>query len=336
MYAPFGDLPVAMRLRSTTHLFAAGIFAGLVFLSNPHGQAADFSSVQRQANGDLSLRLPVPTGQTWRIDASTNFQAWEPLATSRSVAGVISHADSAAPYFTSRFYRATQVTGTNIVTGDHLVTSAGDAIIHPINHASFVMQWNGLMIYNDPVGGVTPYSGLAKADLILVSHIHSDHYDAGTLDSVRGTTARIVAPQGVYNSMSTALKSVTTVLANGASTTVAGIGIDAVPAYNSNHPQGTGNGYVLTIGGKRIYISGDTGDIAETRALMNIDVAFVCMNVPFTMSVAQATANVRAFRPHVVYPYHYRNQDNTLSNLETFRQQVGRDLGIEVRARTWY
>lgn len=319
-----------MRFRATD------VFCVAAFVVASACGAPNFSSVQRQTNGDVRVTLPVATGQNWRIDASANLQQWEPLATLRSVAGVIAHADSAAPYFANRFYRATEITGTSILTGDHLVTTAGDAVIHPINHASFVMQWNGRMIYNDPVGGATPFAGIAKADLILVSHSHSDHYNAATLDAVRATTARIVAPQAVYNSMSAALKSVTTVLSNGMSTTVLEIVIDAVPAYNSNHPQGTGNGYVLNIGGKRIYISGDTGDIPETRALPNIDVAFVCMNVPFTMSISEASACVRAFRPRVVYPYHFRNQDGTLSNIETFRQQVGRDQGIEVRARTWY
>jgi L-ascorbate metabolism protein UlaG (beta-lactamase superfamily) len=326
-----------MSSRIPSRVFASVSCAVLAALfSQRPATAADFSVVQRQTNGDLFLRLPVPTGQAWRIDASANLQQWQGLATVRSAAGAVSHADSGAPYFAQRFYRATQLTGSNIVTGDHLSTNAGDLIIHPVNHASFVMQWNGLMIYNDPVGGAPPFAEFARADVILVSHVHSDHFSAATLDAVRGTGVRIIAPQAVYNSLSATLKGVTTVLANGASTTASGIGIDAVPAYNTNHPQGTGNGYVLSIGGKRIYISGDTGDVAETRALTNIDVAFVCINVPFTMSVSQASANVRAFRPRVVYPYHYRNQDGSLSNLETFRQQVGRDLGIEVRARTWY
>jgi len=104
-----------------------------------------------------------------------------------------------------------------------------------------------------------------------------------------------------------------------------------VPAYNSNHPKGRGNGYVLTIGGKRIYMSGDTGDIPETRALQDIDVSFVCMNLPFTMSVDQASDVVRAFRPKVVYPYHYSQ-----SNVNSFKQKVGTDLGVEVRLRKWY
>lgn len=297
--------------------------------------ATNFTDIQRQSNGDVVLQLPAPVGQHYRIDTSTNLQLWESLVTARST-GMITHTDSAARYFGQRFYRATEVTGTNILTGDHLVTTNGEVVVHPINHASFVMSWNGKMIYNDPVGGAPPYQGLAKADLILVSHGHSDHYDNTTLDAVRGPNVRIIAPQAVYNGMTATLKALTTVLANGSSTTVMGLTVDAVAAYNSYHPQGTGNGYILTIGGKRIYMSGDTGDIAEMRALANIDVAFVCMNVPYTMSVIQASSAVRAFRPRVVYPYHYRNQDNTIADLNAFRQQVGSDLGMEVRLRTWY
>jgi L-ascorbate metabolism protein UlaG (beta-lactamase superfamily) len=97
-----------------------------------------------------------------------------------------------------------------------------------------------------------------------------------------------------------------------------------------------GNGYVLTLGGKRIYMSGDTGDIPETRALQNIDVAFLCVNVPFTMTVNQAAAVTRAFAPKVVYPYHFHNQDGTYSNLTSLKSLVGYDLPIEVRIRKWY
>jgi L-ascorbate metabolism protein UlaG (beta-lactamase superfamily) len=192
------------------------------------------------------------------------------------------------------------------------------------------------MIYNDPVGGATPYAGLPKADLILVSHSHGDHFDSATLNTVRGPSAVIIAPQAVFNSLSTTLKALTTVLTNGASANVIGLTIEAVPAYNANHPKGAGNGYVLTLGGKRIYMSGDTGNIAEMRALQDIDVAFVCMNLPFTMSVNDAATAVRAFRPKVVYPYHFRNQDGSQSSLTTFKRLVGADLGIEVRVRKWY
>jgi L-ascorbate metabolism protein UlaG (beta-lactamase superfamily) len=110
-----------------------------------------------------------------------------------------------------------------------------------------------------------------------------------------------------------------------------------VYAFNSNHsPLGFGNGYVLTIADKRIYISGDTGDAPEIRALTNIDVAFLCMNIPFTMTAKDATNAVRAMRPKVVYPYHYRDQSNAITNAATFKKWLGTDLGIEVRLRAWY
>jgi len=153
---------------------------------------------------------------------------------------------------------------------------------------------------------------------------------------MRAEAVTMVVPQAVFNSLPAALRGKAVVLVNGASTTVAGLTIEAVPAYNANHPKGVGNAYVLTLGGRRFFISGDTGDAAEIRALTGIDAAFFCMNVPFTMTVEQAAATVRAMRPAVVYPYHFRNQDGTFANLVSFRQLVGSDLGIEVRSRAWY
>ena len=312
---------------------------GLLSISSLPSQP-EFTEIRPLTNREIALKLSAPRDLSFRLDTSTNLLEWFPLITLSKSAGSLAHTDSAAPYLLSRFYRAIQLTATNTMTGDHLVTENGDVVIHPINHASFVMSWNGKTIYNDPVGGTTSYQGLPRADLILVSHAHGDHYDSATLIAVRGTNAVIIAPQAVYNHSGMAsLRSSTIVLNNGASTNVLGITIDAVPAYNSNHPRGTGNagnGYVLTIGGRRLYMTGDTGDIPETRALSNIDVAFVSMNVPYTMTVSQAASVIRAFRPRIVYPYHYRNQDSTFANFNSFKQQLGTDLGIEVRLRKWY
>src|SRR5437660_592249 len=138
--------------------------------------------------------------------------------------------------------------------------------------------------------------------------------------------------------MTLALRAVTTVLTNGATTNVMGMRIDAIPAYNisnANHPLGVGNGYVLTIGGKRIYIAGDTEDVPAMRALQNIDVAFLSINRPYTMDVASAVSAAREFRPAVVYPYHY-SPSTPVTDLNLFKRGVGQDLGIEVRLRKWY
>jgi len=297
-------------------------------------QTPQFTGIERLTNQEILLKLSAPAGLNYRIDASTNLPQWHGLLTLQST-GVNQHADSAAPYLSQRFYRAAQLDGPGAFTGDHLATQNGDVVIHPIDHASFVMSWNGTTIYNDPVGAATRYDGLPRANLILITHVHPDHFNTTTLNSVTGATCVILAPQAVANSMGASLRALTTVLTNGASASVVGIGIEAIPAYNDNHPLGTGNGYVLTLGGKRIYIAGDTGDIPEMRALPNIDVAFVPMNLPYTMSVSSAASAVRAFRPKVVYPYHY-SPSSPLSDVNLFKSLVGADLGIEVRLRKWY
>ncbi|MBI2928943.1 MAG: MBL fold metallo-hydrolase [Verrucomicrobia bacterium] len=297
--------------------------------------APQFTRVQSLTNREVALQLAATKNQHYRVETSVDLVRWTSLLTLLST-GSDRHTDSAAPYLDSRFYRALEVSGPDILTGDHLATDDGEVIIHPLNHASFIMRWQGKTIYNDPVSAAGPFTSLPKADLILVSHSHGDHFDGATLNAIRGLNAVIIAPQAVFTSLSATLKALTIVMTNGATTSVLGLTTDAVPAYNSNHPKGTGNGYVLTIGGKRIYMSGDTGNIAEMRALQNIDLAFVCMNVPYTMAVTDAATAVRAFRPKVVYPYHFRNQDGSLANLATFKRLVGTDLFVEVRTRKWY
>lgn len=290
-----------------------------------------FTDVDSVAGGDVLLKWTNAA----RLEASTDLIGWTGLTT---VSSGLTHQylDTAAPHVGARFYRLSALPDTHVIAGDHLATDDGEATIHPIDHASLVLGWKNLMIYNDPVGGGGPYAHLPRADLILVSHTHTDHLHAATLTATLRDTGMIIAPAAVYSSLSATLRAKTISLANGQSTNLLGLTVEAVPAYNSNHPKGVGNGYVLTLGGRRIYFSGDTGDAPEIRALTGIDVAFVCMNVPWTMTVNQAAAVVRAFQPGIVYPYHYRNQDGSRANLTTFRTLVGRDLGIEVRNREWY
>jgi L-ascorbate metabolism protein UlaG (beta-lactamase superfamily) len=222
------------------------------------------------------------------------------------------------------------------LVADTVPTQDGDLKIYPINHATLALQWKGKTIYVDPVGGAKAFEGLPAPDLILVCHIHGDHFDKATLSAVAGK-AVFAAPATVAEQMPADLRPRTTVLTNGQRAEIAGIPVEAIPAYNTtqarlnNHPKGRDNGYVLTLGGKRIYISGDTEDIPEMLALKNIDVAFLCMNLPYTMDVTQAAKAVRAFKPRIVYPYHSRGSD-----LEEFKKQVGTDAGVEVRVRDWY
>jgi L-ascorbate metabolism protein UlaG (beta-lactamase superfamily) len=312
-----------------------------VAITHAFAQGLNFGSPRVLSNREVAVLFQAPSGQVFRVDAATNLTGsvsndWRSLLSFQS-SGINQHTDSAAPFSITRFYRAEQLTNALLFTGDHLsTTNGGDIVIRPINHASFVMSWNGKVIYNDPVGGSAPYAGLPKADLILVSHNHGDHFNSATIDAVRGTNCVIVAPRNVTNSMSAGARAVTAVLTNSASTNVHGIQVEAVPAYNGNHPVGAGNGYVLTMGGRRLYIAGDTGNTPEMRALTNIDVAFLCMNVPFTMTPADATNAVRAFRPAVVYPYHYRDQSGATTNAAFFKSILGLDTGIEVRLRKWY
>ena len=219
-----------------------------------------------------------------------------------------------------------------------LQTADGPVTLHIIHHASFVLDWNGKTIYVDPTESADLYKGLGAPDLILITHAHSDHLSPKTLDALDTSKAIVVMPQSVADKIGHRYGKAQLIMANGDSAQKDGITIHAVPMYNLTparlkyHPKGWGNGYVLTLGGKRIYISGDTEGTPEMRALKHIDLAFVCMNLPYTMDVTQAADAVLAFKPKVVYPYHYRGQDTA-----KFKQLVdAREPHIDVRLRNWY
>lgn len=212
-------------------------------------------------------------------------------------------------------------------------TSKGDVNITPIYHASLVIEAGGKVIYLDPAKP-SNFSGLPKADLILITDIHPDHMDPNSIQQISKTTTEIIAPPAVVKTVTTAHP-----ISNGQTTTWNGWRIHAIPMYNLKrgpapgqlyHPKGRGNGYVLTYGGKRFYFSGDTANIPEMRALKNIDVAFVCMNLPYTMTPEEAAEAVKAFHPKVAIPYHYRGQDTTI-----FKKAL-EGTGIDVRLLNWY
>jgi L-ascorbate metabolism protein UlaG (beta-lactamase superfamily) len=218
--------------------------------------------------------------------------------------------------------------------GDTLTTSDGDLIVHPVNHASLLLGWKDQVIYVDPVGGAAPYEGLPKPTAILITHGHGDHFDVPTLEAIAGS-APIVTTKEVFDKLPEALKANAKALANGDKGTLVDIPVEAIPAQNTTadrmqyHPPGVGNGYLLSFGDKTVYVAGDTEPTPEMLALKNIAVAFLPMNLPYTMTVEQAAEAVNTFKPAVVYPYHYRGSD-----LEVFKAAVGPDT--EVRLREWY
>ena len=214
--------------------------------------------------------------------------------------------------------------------------------IMPIQHATFVLTAGDQVIYNDPVGGPEAFASIPAPTIVLVSDIHGDHLDSATLEALVTEEVSLVVPDAVAERLSPKLAAQATVLANGASITVNGIGIEAIPMYNLReealkfHTKGRGNGYVLTVAGERIYIAGDTEDIPEMRALQNIDRAFVPMNLPYTMPVAAAADAVLAFAPRIVYPYHFRGKGG-LSDTAQFRALVeGATDDVRVVGLSWY
>ena len=227
-------------------------------------------------------------------------------------------------------------------TSDVIETSKGPLTVQPLNHATFALTWQGRTIYVDPHGGAKTFDGVAAPDLVLITDIHGDHFNPETLQAIDASKATLIVPQAVADKLPEALKGKAAVLNNGQTKTQMNVTIMAVPMYNlpesadSRHPKGRGNGYVLTFGDKKVYISGDTSGIPEMHSLKDIDVAFVCMNLPYTMDIEEASKAVLAFKPEIVYPYHYRGQ-NGLSDTKAFKKLVNdKNKNIEVRLRDWY
>ena len=225
---------------------------------------------------------------------------------------------------------------------DQIATKKGPLTVQPITHGSVVFTWNGKTIYVDPYGGAEAYAGLAAPDVILITDIHGDHLDPKTLAGLSLGKALMVVPKAVADKLPAEYKPQVRILDNGQRLDTLGLTVSAIPMYNlpeaadAPHTKGRGNGYVLGLGGKNVYLSGDTEDIAEMRALKGIDVAFVCMNLPYTMDVPQAAQGVLAFKPGIVYPYHYRGQGG-LSDVAAFKKTVNTaNKKIDVRLRNWY
>jgi L-ascorbate metabolism protein UlaG (beta-lactamase superfamily) len=238
-------------------------------------------------------------------------------------------------------------------------TSGGDVKITPVYHASVLIEADGKAIYIDPAKP-GDFSGLPKADLILVTHEHGDHIDrdVASIKTISKPSTAMWAPSNVFtfaNALVTQLNVITSAETKFFDCSGVGVGaygggtgdtckfkIETVPAYNMvrgpsagnfYHPKGVGVGYIITYGGKRFYFSGDTEATPEMKALKNIDVAFVCMNLPYTMTPEEAADAVKAMHPGVVIPYHYRAMPET--DLNAFKSKLD-GSGIEVRLLDWY
>ncbi|HMH64855.1 MAG TPA: MBL fold metallo-hydrolase [Rhizomicrobium sp.] len=212
-------------------------------------------------------------------------------------------------------------------------TQAGLVRITPIYHATALIVQGRDNIYIDPAKPAK-IEGLNSADLNLITDIHGDHMDAADVAALSKAGTMVIAPAAVAKTITQAK-----VLANGESTRWHDWKITAVPMYNVTHNQpngqpyhdkGRGNGYVLTYGAKSFYFAGDTEGTPEMRALKNIDVAFIPMNLPYTMTPAEAADAVKAFHPKVAIPYHYKGQD-----IAIFQKGL-EGTGIEVRLLNWY
>jgi len=226
---------------------------------------------------------------------------------------------------------ATKGFSQEVPASDRINTSVGNVEMNFIGHGSLMFRVNGFTIYIDPVRSSGNYDFLPKADLILITHEHYDHLDVKLIDSLKKEGTLVFSNEKSTEQIGWAMP-----MKAGDRQEINNIVIEAVPAYNivnmkapgqPFHPKGVGVGYILTIGGKRFYVAGDTENIPEMKALKNIDVAFLPMNLPYTMTPAMVADAAKAFKPGILYPYHYgdTNTDEIVNLLK--------GSGIEVRIR---
>ncbi|WP_017445166.1 MBL fold metallo-hydrolase [Gayadomonas joobiniege] len=207
--------------------------------------------------------------------------------------------------------------------------------IVPIEHASFVMENKKQVIFVDPTGDKSLYQVYSDPDLILITDIHGDHFKPELIKSLAAPKTQILAPQAVVDKLGEGQ-----VINNGESKRMRRLKITAIPMYNITesrlkyHPKGRGNGYLIDWAGQRIYISGDTEDTPEMRALKDIDIALICMNLPYTMTAKQAADAVIEMHPDIVIPYHFRGK-NGFEDVDYFTKQVKKQ-GIQVDRLAWY
>jgi L-ascorbate metabolism protein UlaG (beta-lactamase superfamily) len=215
---------------------------------------------------------------------------------------------------------------------DIIEAGTGDLEITFIGHGTLMFKFGGKIIHVDPWSRFTDYSTMPKADIILITHEHRDHLDPEAVQKIRTDSTIVVVTEKCAERVENAV-----VMKNGDMQILDGIKIEAVPAYNvvhmrsegvPFHPKGEGNGYVLTLGDKRVYVAGDTENVPEMSGLEEIDIAFLPMNLPYTMTPEMTAAAAKAFKPKILYPYHFGDTD-TSALVELLKDEKG----IEVRIR---
>jgi L-ascorbate metabolism protein UlaG (beta-lactamase superfamily) len=227
---------------------------------------------------------------------------------------------------------ATALAADKRFAADTFKTSRGDLVITFLGHGTLMMSCAGKVIHVDPVAQFADYAQLPLADLILVTHEHSDHLDLKAISTIKTAQTEVVVTETVGKQIPGGI-----VLSNGDTKTVQGFKIEAVPAYNlvhmrspgmPFHPRGVGNGYVINFGDTRVYIAGDTENTPEMKKLKGIDIAFLPMNLPYTMTPEMVADAVKAFRPKIVYPYHFGSTDTAkITNL----LQGEKDIEVRIR-----
>jgi len=218
---------------------------------------------------------------------------------------------------------------------DIIQTGKGDLTITFIKHGSLMFEYNGQVIHVDPVLRMGDYSSLPKADLIMITHAHGDHFDLNAIEKIRKPSTKMVATKKCMEASEHLENAV--IMNDHEEKTLAGIKIQSLPAYNIKHkrdngkpyhPKGDGNGYLFNFGGKRVYVAGDTENTPEMKALEHIDVAFLPMNLPYTMTPEMVADAAKAFKPKIVYPYHFGTTDTN-----ELVQLLQDEKNIEVRIR---
>ena len=217
----------------------------------------------------------------------------------------------------------------DVFESDEIPVDDGVVRITFIGHGTLMFEFNGIVIHIDPVGAEADYTQMPPADIVLVTHEHRDHLDLRAIARIRTPETVVVHNKGTDSRIENGM-----VLANGESTTIKEILIEAVPAFNTTsgrarfHPKERDNGYVLTLGGKRFYVAGDTEDTDEMLALQEIYVAFLPANQPFTMTPDQVIRAAKSLSPAILYPYHFGN-----TSVVSIAEGLAAEVNIDVRIR---